>query len=61
MNMKLRKYNKLNFWKEAYLEKHRTAARTRPKELQKLGQNFSSLSIPNLYSFIEYLLNSNYP
>ena len=29
--------------KEAYPEKHRTAARTRPKELQKLGPEFLKL------------------
>ena len=29
---------------EAYLEKHRTAARTRPKNMQKLGPEFGIVS-----------------
>ena len=35
--------------REAYVEKHRTTARTRPIDSQKLGPDFSSLNTPNLY------------
>ena len=48
-------------YKEAYLNKFKTSARTRPLDDQKLGENSLSVSILNQFStIVKYLHSKTY-